>query len=160
MDDVPRLPLLGGASIGLSSAEACPDDILVELEYPRLDHEFRQDILGKRGAIEAMVCRLLGVPAAYMWGEGQWQSGSFNLAIPVEVGHGRRVFLRLPLPYRNASPCSEENPDEKLRTEIATYLWMEHHCPDVPTPTLHAFGLPGGQCVCCPHKLTDDPGRG
>ncbi|KAM4063810.1 aminoglycoside phosphotransferase [Hirsutella rhossiliensis] len=127
MDDTPRLPLLGGETIGLRSAETCPDNILVELEYPRLDNEFRQEIIGKKNDIEAMVCHLLGIRAAYMWGEGQWQSGSFNLAIPIEVGHGKRVFLRLPLPYRNANLHSA---DEKLRTEIATYIWMEDHCPE------------------------------
>lgn len=40
--------------------------------------------------------------------------------------------------------------EEKLRTEIATYLWLEENCPDVPIPVLHAFGLPDGSIVCIP----------
>lgn len=45
--------------------------------------------------------------------------------------------------------------EEKLRTEIATYLWLEENCPDVPIPILHAFGLPDGSIVCILISVSD-----
>ncbi|OAA42761.1 hypothetical protein NOR_04892 [Metarhizium rileyi] len=44
------------------------------------------------------------------------------------------------------------NSDEKLRTEIATYVWLEENCPDVPIPTLHAFGFPDGSMFTHPEN--------
>ncbi|POR32376.1 Uncharacterized protein TPAR_07411 [Tolypocladium paradoxum] len=73
-----------------------------------------------------------------------WKSGSFNVVIPILLPHKKTVFLRLPLPYRTGEAEAPGNVDEKLRTEIATYMWLEEHCPDVPIPTLHAFGLSDG----------------
>ncbi|TWU77001.1 hypothetical protein ED733_007536 [Metarhizium rileyi] len=48
------------------------------------------------------------------------------------------------LPYKTGKVDAPGNSDEKLRTEIATYVWLEENCPDVPIPTLHAFGFPDG----------------
>ncbi|KAG7149755.1 hypothetical protein HYQ46_001320 [Verticillium longisporum] len=35
--------------------------------------------------------------------------------------------------------------DEKLRCEVATYVWIEEHCRDIPIPKLHAFGFTDGR---------------
>ncbi|KAG7120734.1 hypothetical protein HYQ45_014778 [Verticillium longisporum] len=35
--------------------------------------------------------------------------------------------------------------DEKLRCEVATYIWIQEHCPDIPIPKLHAFGFTDGR---------------
>ncbi|KJZ74822.1 hypothetical protein HIM_05731 [Hirsutella minnesotensis 3608] len=151
MDQKLKLQLEGGEAMALSSAQACPDNVLHELEYPRRKREFRQELEAITDDIEALVCRLLGIRGVYIWGEPQWDSGSFNLVIPMETGPhvDTMVYLRLPFPHRTPTTASL---DEKLRTEIATYLWMQENCPDVPIPTLHAFGLPDGQCYTHPDK--------
>jgi len=78
-----------------------------------------------------------------------WRSGDrvASIVIPIMLRHRKTVFLRLPLPYRIGEVEAPGNVEGKLRTEIATYIWLEEHFPDVPIPTLHAFGPPGGQTV-------------
>lgn len=94
-----------------------------------------------------MVRLHLGIPWCRLSIREVWRSGSFNVAIPVRLPMMRTVFLRLPFPYRIGEDQCPGNSEEKLRTEIAAYLWLQEHCPDVPIPTLHAFGLPDGSTV-------------
>ena len=76
-----------------------------------------------------------------------WKTGSFNVAIPIYLPYRKAVYLRVALPYRIGEAEAPGNEEEKLRCEIATYLWLQENCPDVPIPTLHAFGLPDGSLV-------------
>jgi hypothetical protein len=43
------------------------------------------------------------------------------------------------------------NVDEKLRTEAATYIWLQSNCPNIPVPRLFGFGFPGTQSVLDNH---------
>lgn len=58
-----------------------------------------------------------------------------------------KAIIRFPLPYKVGEDFRPGNVDEKLRSEAATYLWLQEHCPDVPVPDLLGFGFPGGQSV-------------
>lgn len=74
------------------------------------------------------------------------------MCIPVLIpatgrrGHGK-VFIRFPLPYKIGEANNPGNVEEKLRTKITAYMWLQEQYPDVSIPILHGFGLPGGQCV-------------
>ncbi|KAI1504954.1 hypothetical protein F5X99DRAFT_331996 [Biscogniauxia marginata] len=88
-----------------------------------------------------------------------WKAGSFNVVIPVLIqAKGRtgneRVYVRFPLPYKVGEAEYPGNVEEKLRTEIATYIWLQKHCPDVPIPILHGFGLPDGACFSHPQNTS------
>lgn len=37
--------------------------------------------------------------------------------------------------------------DEKMRCEVAAYVWIQKNCPEVPIPNLLGFGFPGGSNV-------------
>ncbi|TVY53166.1 hypothetical protein LCER1_G005575, partial [Lachnellula cervina] len=40
------------------------------------------------------------------------------------------------------------NADEKLRTEAATFIWIEDNCPAIPIPNSWEFGFPGVSSTC------------
>ena len=124
------------------------DNVLVPMQYPELREQFLSSVEAQKADIEAMVCLQLGIRRCRVGVREIWRSGSFNVAIPVLIPRQRAcVYLRLALPYRIGEREAPGNTEEKLRTEIATYLWLQENCPDVPIPVLHAFGLPDGTTV-------------
>ncbi|KAL6868775.1 hypothetical protein ACO1O0_000092 [Amphichorda felina] len=145
MTEAPQrtLPLLRG-QLGLEDALGDEDNCLVKLAHPDQQKHFWASLDARRSEIEAMICSQLGVDWCRLSHVDAWASGSFNVAIPILLSSKKRVFLRLPLPYKIGEACFPGNIDEKLRTEIATYAWLEEQCPDVPIPTLHAFALSDG----------------
>ncbi|OAA57225.1 Aminoglycoside phosphotransferase [Cordyceps fumosorosea ARSEF 2679] len=135
----------------LEAAIESEENKLVSMRFPGLRREFYASIEAQRGELEAMISRLLPVSSCSVAPSCYWRSGSFNVAIPVRLlPRGEKVYLRLPLTHRIGEGHFPGNAEEKLRTEIATYLWLQEHCPDVPIPTLHAFGLPDGSVFTSP----------
>ncbi len=134
-------------SESLKNALADDNNVLVSMRYKRLREEFLSLIEAKKAGIEGMVRLQLGVRSCRMSVPDVWKSGSFNVAIPIRLSKTRTVFLRLPFPYRLGEDECPGNTEEKLRTEIAAYIWLQEHCPGVPIPVLHAFGLPDGSTV-------------
>lgn len=135
----------------LEHALANDDNVLVPLQYPELRAEFLSSIEAQKEEIEAMVRLQMGVEWCRVVVKEAWRLGSFNIEIPIMLPGRRLIYLRVTLPYRIGEHESPGNTEEKLRTEIATYLWLSENCPDVPIPTLHAFGLPDGSMVRPPY---------
>ena len=84
------------------------------------------------------------------------------ICIPVYIKEsfsyrGRKVLIRFPLPYRVGEFRYPGSAEEKLRCEVATYIWIHRNCPAVPTPCLWGFGFPGGQSVCASKGTEDYP---
>jgi len=155
MADIPALPLLKG-TVHLEDALDDDDDMLAQLRYPRQKEEFWDYLLAHKADIENMVRYHLGINSCHVCVREIWKSGSFNVVIliltPVNGRRGHnKVYVRFPLPYKVGEANYPGNVEEKLRTEIATYIWLHEQCPDVPIPTLHGFGLPDGQCVSSIH---------
>ena len=149
------LPLLR-RTITLSEALDEDDDILNELSYPDKRLEFYCYLYQHRKDIEDIVAFHLGVPkdACTVAVEfREWVHGSFNACVPVYINKSvtfgaEKVFIRFPLPYKVGESQFPGNAEEKLRCEVATYIWIQSHCPDVPIPCLRGFGFPGGLSVC------------
>jgi hypothetical protein len=153
MTSLPTLPLLMG-TISLEDALDDDDNVLPQLRYPGQKKEFWDYLLAHNADIETLVRYHLNIDWCHVCVMETWKSGSFNVCIPVLIpGTGRRrhdkVFVRFPLPYKIGEEQNPGNVEEKLRTEIAAYIWLQKQCPDVSIPTLHGFGLPEGQCVSC-----------
>jgi hypothetical protein len=148
------LPLLQGRTT-LAEALEEEENMLFRLAYPSQRFEFFLWILQNRKEFEAIIsCHLsLAANEICRFGEvGEWKHGSFNVCIPVYIDNWsrsprRRVLLRVPLPYKVGESAYPGNANEKLRTEAATFVWLEENCPDVPIPHLWGFGFPGGQSV-------------
>lgn len=132
-----------------SLAKALDDDdnVLVPMRYPLLREAFFTSLESKRDVIEAAVRLHLGVRHCHLGVREVWSSGSFNVALPIFLSQNQIVYMRIPLPYRVGEAHCPGNVEEKLQTEIATYMWLRENCPDVPIPELHAFGLPDGSTV-------------
>ena len=148
------LPLLHGRTT-LAEALEEEENMLFRLAYPSQRFDFFLWILQHRKDFEAIVSYhlCLATHETCRFGEvGEWKHGSFNVCIPIYIDNGRisprrRVLLRIPLPYKVGESTYPGNADEKLRTEAATYVWVEDNCPNVPIPHLWGFGFPGGQSV-------------
>lgn len=147
------LPLLK-KTITLDEALSEDDNILQELSYPEKRLDFFYYLFQHRTEIEAIVSFHLGVSKnVCKAGEfEEWVHGSFNACIPVYIDDStkflKKVFIRFPLPYKVGESHYPGNAEEKLRCEVATYIWMQSNCPDIPIPYLRGFGFPGGQTVC------------
>ncbi|PGG97090.1 hypothetical protein GX51_07491 [Blastomyces parvus] len=77
-----------------------------------------------------------------------WRYGSFNVCIPVTINAGShlpaKMAFRVPLLHKIGEEAFPGNAEEKVRTEAATYIWIQENCPDIPIPSLRGFGVPGG----------------
>ncbi|KAL1971002.1 hypothetical protein VTN77DRAFT_2836 [Rasamsonia byssochlamydoides] len=147
-----RLPLLRGRSITLEDALEDDDNILARLDYPKKQASFWSHLSARKTEIEAVVWFHLGVEHCRVSEEDSWLFGSYNVCIPVYINRSsacdaRTVLVRIPLPFKVGEAEHPGNVDEKLRCEVATYIWMQENCPDVPIPSLFGFGFPDGQTV-------------
>ncbi|OAQ60154.1 aminoglycoside phosphotransferase [Pochonia chlamydosporia 170] len=131
-------------NVNLDDALEEDDNILTQLHYPEQKQRFWSSLTARKAEIESMLCCQLGVDWCHLCAMETWKSGSFNVVIPVLLRPRKTVFLRVPLPYKTGEGNAPGNSDEKLRTEIATYIWLEANCPDIPIPILHAFGFSDG----------------
>lgn len=145
-----KLPLLRGRTTLVDALEE-EENMLLRLGYPKKRFDFFLWILEHRKEFEAIVSHHLSLAGNEIcrFGEvAEWTHGSFNVCIPVHIDNwskypGRRVLLRIPLPYKVGESTYPGNADEKLRTEAAAFVWIEDNCPDVPIRYLWGFGFPG-----------------
>jgi len=148
------LPLLYG-KMTLAEALDEEDNMLFPLGYSRQREDFLFWIYEHREAFKALVSLHLGLANSETCRFGEfreWKHGSFNVCIPVYMDNwrkhpGKRVLLRLPLLYKVGESTCPGNADEKLRAEVAAFIWIQNNCPDIPIPFLWGFGFPGGQSV-------------
>ncbi|PLN86910.1 kinase-like domain-containing protein [Aspergillus taichungensis] len=141
------LPLLRGNSISLEDALTDDDNILHRLDYPQKQKEFWSHLLSHQSDIEELVSFHLRAKHCQIADETDWLSGSYNVCIPVYVSppSEKRVLVRIPLPFKIGETNNPGNLDEKLRCEVATYIWIHEKCPTVPIPSLYGFAFPDGQ---------------
>lgn len=149
------LPLLLGRKVTLDAALASEDDMLLELSYPSKQAALYSHLCEQRSDIEALVSFHLGLSITErcrMSETDEWMCGYYNVCVPVYVDGwvkcpGKRVIIRIPVPYKLGETENPGNVEEKLRCEAATFIWIQEQCPEVPIPHLWGFGFPSGQCV-------------
>ncbi|KFX90879.1 hypothetical protein V490_06218 [Pseudogymnoascus sp. VKM F-3557] len=151
------LPLLNKL-VNLEDALRGDDDVLSQLRHPQERDDFFSYLESHTPDIKTQVCAHLGVSDCHVCIMSIWRSGSFNVCVPVIlpiIGGDQEpstVYVRFPLPYKLGEDRFPGNIDEKLRAEVATYIWLQENSPDVPIPILHGFGLPDGQCFTHPNN--------
>ncbi|KAI1920044.1 hypothetical protein LOZ64_002016 [Ophidiomyces ophidiicola] len=146
------LPLLNGKTTFVDALEE-EENMLVRLSYPKQRFDFFVLIVHHEKDFQDVIANHLGLTGdeTCRLGEvSEWRHGSFNVCVPVYVENwkthpGKRLILRIPLPYKAGELTYPGNVDEKIRTEAATFLWIQDHCRDIPIPSLWGFGCPGGQ---------------
>ena len=150
------LPLLLGRELTLDAALGSVDDMLLELSYPSQQAALYSRLREQQSRIEALVSFHLGLSITQccrMSETREWMSGYYNVCVPIYVDGwvkfpSKRVIIRIPLPYKLGEATNPGNVEEKLRCEVATFIWIKEQCPEVPIPYLWGFGFPSGQCVC------------
>ncbi|RHZ69166.1 hypothetical protein CDV55_106186 [Aspergillus turcosus] len=153
MSPATSLPLLTG-SITLSDALDEEDNVLERLSYPEKRLDFCKYLFTHTNTIKAIVSHHLRIPedsCRVPWVD-EWLHGSFNICIPIYINAVKRLMIRFPLPYKIGESTHSGNAEEKLRCEVATYAWMESHCPSVPIPCLWGFGYPSGPSFTVLHR--------
>lgn len=86
-----------------------------------------------------------------------WIQGSFDVCIPTEArsrNFNSDVTVRCPLPSKLAESRFAGTVDEKMRTEIASYVFMQRECPDIRIPHLYGFGFSNTQVWSIPNSST------
>ncbi|CAG2005704.1 unnamed protein product [Fusarium graminearum] len=73
----------------------------------------------------------------------KWIHGCFNVCVQAQVTAGnstKKFIFRCPIPPHAGQQYSGII-DEKVGCEVATYIWMQQHCPEIRIPDLFAFGF-------------------
>jgi hypothetical protein len=143
-----KLPLLRG-DITYESARTREVNVLLRLSYPEKTVHFFTHLYQHREEIYTIVSRHLGLHTSQCCRLGEfqeWLHGTFSVCIPIYIDNWdrRRVVIRCPLPYKVGESQHPGAAEEKLRCEVATYIWIRQHCPDIPIPCLWGFGFASG----------------
>ncbi|KAJ4512100.1 hypothetical protein HRR83_006057 [Exophiala dermatitidis] len=125
------------------------DNMLIHMEWDRLEEEFLQYLETERPTIKTIVAQHLNLKAHQTCSVAkryEWMGGTYNVCIPVFISNwrARRVLIRCPFPHRLGGLHKTTLMEEKLRCEAASFAWLSRNCPRVPIPHLFGFGLPGG----------------
>ncbi|EXJ82336.1 hypothetical protein A1O3_06149 [Capronia epimyces CBS 606.96] len=135
-----------------SDLEQEDDNMLIHMEWGRLQEEFFDYLEAKTRTIETIVAQHLDLgphQQCRVADRSQWLHGSFNVCVPVVVSNwqAKRVLIRCPLPHRLGGLHTTTLMEEKLRCEAASFAWISENCPRVPIPRLWGFGLPAGMMM-------------
>ncbi|EEH09928.1 conserved hypothetical protein [Histoplasma capsulatum G186AR] len=154
----PRKALLN-RFITLSNAEDEEEDMRAELQYAQKRGILYTELDSQKKEIQRLVAShcglacpdLVQVPKMVEQVNNKlvWLHGSFNVCIPVHINNSgqslpAKMAFRVPLPYKIGEEEFPGNAEEKIRSEAATYIWINENCPDLPIPKLRGFGVPGG----------------
>ncbi|WEW57643.1 hypothetical protein PRK78_003110 [Emydomyces testavorans] len=163
----PRKALLN-SFITLSDAQRREEDMRAELQYAAKRGVVYTELQCQEEGIRKLVASHCGLESPDLVKVPEicspdqkllWLHGSFNVCIPVDIDNtGRslpaKMAFRLPLPYRVGEQTFPGNAEEKVRSEAATYIWMNENCPDIPIPKLRGFGVPGGLSFFDPKSVS------
>ncbi|RMY93110.1 hypothetical protein D0862_09308 [Hortaea werneckii] len=142
------LSLSGGETFSLSAATKNERNILSRLQRSHATEQLRQDLWGERTRIEALVAnhlRRMSPSACTVQPTNTWFKGQFNICVVVHIQLGdqtlSKMIFRCPMAHKVGEQYTPGSVDEKMRTEVATYAWIEANCPEIPIPCLRGFGF-------------------
>ncbi len=147
------LPLYNGDRIGFTGAHESEEDIIRRIAWHRSAVSAMADLQrqSEQGRLSSLAAHHLRIQAARCVAEPtkNWPAGSFHKCVPIRVDGpstgttaGPLLLLRVPMAHRLTGMV-----EEKMRCEVATYIWMQEYCPDIPIPRLYGFGFPNGRHV-------------
>jgi hypothetical protein len=147
--------LLLQGKISLSEALEKDTNTLFQLRLVQRRADFFAALTSSAQEIEAVVAKHLAISTSeckLVNDYAKWLEGSFNVCIPLLINRlggcgSQKVLIRIPLSYKVGEEQNPGNADEKLRSEAATYIWLQENCPTVPIPRLLGFGFPNGMTV-------------
>ncbi|KAG9257393.1 uncharacterized protein F5Z01DRAFT_694605 [Emericellopsis atlantica] len=123
------------------------DNVIHEKQYLDATTTQAQQLVAERATTKALIRHHLSVAqdARVVIKYKECRIGTFNICFPVVVepldAPCRRLFLRCAMPHKLGEVRSRGAVDEKMSCEVATYAWMQEHCPGIRIPHLYGFGL-------------------
>jgi len=148
------LPLVNRQPITFESAIDQDGNFIHQTTFVAAQEALYRQLQGQREVMAALVQHHLNLSPLHgrtiiVAGRENWVRGGFNVCIPVKVvpppsssSVAKQILLiRCPLPYKLAEARYPGTVDEKLRSEVGAYAWMQEHCPDVRIPHLYGFGF-------------------
>ncbi|KAL2264096.1 hypothetical protein VTK26DRAFT_2298 [Humicola hyalothermophila] len=145
------LLLYNGERIDFTCAHESEEDIIRRIAWYRSAVSATADLQqqSEHGRLSSLVAHHLQIEASRCVTEPteKWPTGSFNKCVPIHVDGqstgttaGSQLLLRIPMAHRLTGLV-----EEKMRCAVATYIWMQENCPDIPIPRLRTcawFGWP------------------
>jgi hypothetical protein len=153
----PTLELDNGEHITFESARQKDVNIINEAKYPGARRQFFQKLWDQQATIQDIVrhhLKLHNEDVCII--EDQWIRGCFNVCIPVKVtsaGFNQKLVFRCPMPHKLAEAKYPGTIDEKLSSEVGTYVYIEELCPDIRIPQLYGFGFSDSRHVSFTYDL-------
>jgi hypothetical protein len=157
------IDLLNSGPIDYESAARREDNVIHQISWVPATRKLYRYLWDptQRRAIASLTAHHLGLDpkrqdaCCVVQNTQAWIRGSFNVCIPVGVHDRsgdviRKVLMRCPMGHKLAENRYPGTIDEKIGAEVATYVWMQEHCPDVPIPPLLGFGFSDGRQVGMP----------
>lgn len=137
---------ISGETFTLESAWRDERNILLGLRRSTLNASMYDSLWSQRKTIQALVASHLGLSSnaqCVVEPPKAWVKGKFNVCVFLQVednaGHISRKVFRCPIAHKVGD--HEDAVDEKIRAEVANYVWVEENCPEIPTPRLIGFGF-------------------
>lgn len=146
---VHRKDLLDGDPVSYTEAFVRSDDILHKIRLPEKHENFRNALADREGDIKHLVRWYHDRGTVTMSEKRGWTYGRHNVFIPIDTYPRTMtaIFFRVSLPYRVGEERRPGNADEKVRCDVATYIWICENCPGIPIPKLRGFGFEHGGAV-------------
>ena len=156
---------VGGRNVGYEEAIDWQDDFLQEKQKHDQSIAFLRQLHARAASLEKLVAFYLELdPRRIECSVSSALQGGFNVALAVRIHdelqseetrrdqrgwpqNGHNVVLRLPMPASCGEAVHPGSVLEKMRCEVAMYVWMQQHCPDIRIPFLYGFGFPDGRHV-------------
>lgn len=150
---MPQNILLQNKLRSFESAAEQETNFLLSIRHQCAADRLRHRLWDQRESIEAVVRHHLHLnrdDVCAVLPPESWIQGGFNICVLVEVNSGgfaKRLVFRCPMPHKLAEDRYPGTIDEKVRCEVATYVWMQEYCADIRIPGLLAFGFRDGSHV-------------
>lgn len=126
-----------GQLLSLESAAEDEHNLVLYIRHQRAAESFLRLLWDRQESIAALVryhLNLRNRDRCVILPPKLWIRGGCNLCVLVEVhitGRSNRLVFRCPMPHKLAERQYPGTIDEKVRGEVATYVWMGEHCPQV-----------------------------
>ncbi|CZS86089.1 unnamed protein product [Fusarium graminearum] len=121
-------------------------NLVHQFKHQDVSERFKFELWQKRDSIAALIRHHLQLHAGdtcIVLPHEKWIHGCFNVCVQAQVTAGnstKKFIFRCPIPPHAGQQYSGII-DEKVGCEVATYIWMQQHCPEIRIPDLFAFGF-------------------
>ncbi|OAA71340.1 hypothetical protein ISF_01891 [Cordyceps fumosorosea ARSEF 2679] len=144
-----KIDLLNNESLTYEDALQETFNVIHCHEELHAKNAFTAELSRQRDSIAALASHHLGLgtatDAVTVYPPEKWLSGGFNVCVPIDVqlrggAEKKKLLMKCPMAFRIAEHKYPGSLDEKLRTEVGAYVWIQESCPSIRIPHLYGFG--------------------